>query len=198
MDPHIPLVCLCGNHDVGNAPTAESIHSYVNYFGDHYFSFWVSGVHCIVLNSSLFYDDSNAPDIQSEQIAWLERELTIDEGDSPVHRIVFTHHPWFLHEADEEDHYFAIPKVLRLPIVNKFVDAGVKVCFAGHYHRNAYGSYRGMEMVTTSAVGMPLGDDPPGFRVVHVYRDRIAHEYITLEEKAKGRIKAEGRVANLN
>lgn len=37
LSPNIPLVVLPGNHDVGNAPTVDSINGYVNYFGDDYF-----------------------------------------------------------------------------------------------------------------------------------------------------------------
>lgn len=35
-----------------------------------------------------------------------------------------------------------------------------------------------MEQVVTTAVGAPLRKDPSGFRVVNVYEDRIAHEFV--------------------
>ncbi|KAL7525006.1 hypothetical protein ACHAWF_001169, partial [Thalassiosira exigua] len=41
LDPDIALVCLCGNHDVGNRPTKESIDYWKTSFGDDYLSFWV-------------------------------------------------------------------------------------------------------------------------------------------------------------
>ena len=28
LDPSIPLVCVCGNHDIGNRPTVETIEGY--------------------------------------------------------------------------------------------------------------------------------------------------------------------------
>ena len=43
LDSDIPLVCVCGNHDVGNAPTKESLRKYRSDFGDDYFTFWVGG-----------------------------------------------------------------------------------------------------------------------------------------------------------
>ena len=43
VDPTIPLVCVCGNHDVGNRPTPASIRSFTRSFGDDYFSFLVDG-----------------------------------------------------------------------------------------------------------------------------------------------------------
>ena len=54
----IPLVCVCGNHDIGNTPTHDSITNYQRSFGDDYFSFWVGGVMFLVLNSQFFEDDS--------------------------------------------------------------------------------------------------------------------------------------------
>ncbi len=34
VDAEIPLVCVCGNHDIGNRPTPTSIASYRKNFGD--------------------------------------------------------------------------------------------------------------------------------------------------------------------
>lgn len=39
----VPLVCVCGNHDVGDTPTRESVVEYRNNFGDDYFTFWKGG-----------------------------------------------------------------------------------------------------------------------------------------------------------
>ena len=36
-------------------------------------------------------------------------------------------------------------------------------------------------MITTSAVGRQLGKDKSGFRIVHVFRDRIEHRYHDLD-----------------
>jgi len=38
-----------------------------------------------------------------------------------------------------------------------------------------------MEMVTTSAVGRPLGNDPSGFRIVRVWEHNIKHQYYGLD-----------------
>ena len=42
IDAGIPLVCVCGNHDIGNRPTEQSIATYRRNFGDDYFAFWGS------------------------------------------------------------------------------------------------------------------------------------------------------------
>ena len=40
----IPLICVCGNHDVGDTPTRENVEEYRNNFGDDYFTFWKGGM----------------------------------------------------------------------------------------------------------------------------------------------------------
>jgi hypothetical protein len=32
-------------------------------------------------------------------------------------------------------------------------------------------------------VGLPLGDDPSGFRVVEVHEDRIEHRFVPLDDQ---------------
>ncbi|MCC2668579.1 MAG: Calcineurin-like phosphoesterase superfamily domain protein, partial [Armatimonadetes bacterium] len=70
IDPSIPLVCVCGNHDVGNRPTSATLAAYRNDFGDDWFSFEVAGLYGIVLNSSLYSDPTGAPAEQARQEAW--------------------------------------------------------------------------------------------------------------------------------
>lgn len=42
--------------------------------------------------------------------------------------------------------------------------------------------FKQMELVTTSALGKPLGKAPSGMRIVKVYKERIEHEYYGLDE----------------
>lgn len=35
------MVCLCGNHDVGNRPNSATVKTYVDSFGDDYFGEWI-------------------------------------------------------------------------------------------------------------------------------------------------------------
>ncbi|MCA1760980.1 MAG: hypothetical protein LC658_14535 [Bacteroidales bacterium] len=58
----------------------------------------------------------------------------------------------------------------------------VNTVFSGHYHNNALNSYNGVELVTTSAVGKPLGKAPSGFRIIKVGNNGVSHEYYGLEE----------------
>jgi serine/threonine-protein phosphatase CPPED1 len=56
----------------------------------------------------------------------------------------------------------------------------VKYIFAGHYHRNEYGRDGEIEMITTAAVGMPLGRNQSGFRIVRLARDGMENRYYEL------------------
>ena len=55
VDPSIPLICVCGNHDAFDRPTPESLATFERHYGEYFFTFWCGGVQCIVLNSSLYF-----------------------------------------------------------------------------------------------------------------------------------------------
>lgn len=182
IDPSIPLVCVCGNHDVGNRPTGATLTTYRREWGDDWFSFQVGGTYGIVLNSNLYYDPTGAPEEYDRQHAWFQRELERAQTSGAKHLFVFQHHAWFLEKPEEPDQYFNIPKARREPVLELLRKAKVRAVFAGHYHRCAYGKDGELEMITSSAVGMPLGKDPSGFRLVKVFEDRIEHQYYGLDE----------------
>jgi 3',5'-cyclic AMP phosphodiesterase CpdA len=182
VDPQIPLVCVCGNHDIGNRPTPKSIASYQANFGDDYFSFWVGGVCNIVLNSSVLKDPSGAPEVLAAQQTWLDQQLQEAQAANAKHILLFQHHPLFLTQDDEPDQYFNIPGERRRPLLDRLKQAEVRAVFAGHYHRNAYGRAGAMEMITTGPVGRPLGKDPSGFRIVTVHETKIQHQYWGMDD----------------
>ncbi|KAM4631586.1 serine/threonine-protein phosphatase CPPED1 isoform 2-T2 [Discoglossus pictus] len=123
-DPDIPLVFVSGNHDIGNAPTPETIQDYCNNWGDDYFSFWVGGVFFLVLNSQLFFDASKCPELKESHDRWLLAQLAIAEQRKCKHAIVFQHIPLFLQNPDEENDYFNIEKTLRQELLEMFHKAG--------------------------------------------------------------------------
>lgn len=204
VDPSIPLVCVCGNHDVGNRPNAASIEAYSRDFGDDYFSFWVSGVKCIVVNSQLWKDASDAEEASAEQDQWLARELA--DSEDAKHVLVFSHIPPFLFEQDEPTGYFNIGTELRTELLEQFAHHGVRAVFCGHYHRNAGGRYTGptgheLEVVVTGAVGgqivdnpdgdpldlsglggMEIGEEVSGLRVVQVGGETIDHRWFSFKD----------------
>ncbi|XP_033108683.1 serine/threonine-protein phosphatase CPPED1-like [Anneissia japonica] len=179
LDNSIPLICVCGNHDVGNSPTQESVDRYRESFGDDFFSFWVGGVKFLVVNSQYYEDSSQVPTLKKDQDQWLDQQL---ESEDWKHLVVFQHIPWFLRTPDEDDEYFNINTDVRLPMLEKFHKAGVRKIFCGHYHRNAGGFYQDLELIVTSAVGCQMGDQKSGFRVVTVNEKDIQHQYYELDQ----------------
>ena len=63
VDPEIPLICVCGNHDVGDIPTKENVQIYREQFGEDFFIFWKAGVRFVVLNSQYYM---NSDDVEEE------------------------------------------------------------------------------------------------------------------------------------
>jgi len=185
VDPAIPLLCVAGNHDVGNKPDRDSLAAYRRRFGDDTFGFWVGGVRGLVLDSTLYHDPSAAPEDQKKQEAWFEQELAAAKKSKPRHLLVFQHHPWFLQGPEDKDGYYTIPQVRRTPALALMKEAGVRAVFAGHYHGNAEGRDGDLQMITTGPVGKPLRKDPSGLRIVEVYPDSIRHAYYRLEDVPK-------------
>ena len=54
VDTEIPLVCVCGNHDVGDMPNRNTVAQWRRDYGDDYYEFWCGGCRFLVLNSQLF------------------------------------------------------------------------------------------------------------------------------------------------
>jgi len=165
VDPSVPLVCVCGNHDVGNRPNAATVEEYRSEFGDEYFSFWVHGVKCIVVNSQLWKDDSEAPELRQAHDVWLAQELADAAGAR--HVLVFCHVPLFIKDPGEPAGFFNIDPTTRSEILSLLSKHGVRTIFCGHYHRNAGGFFRTgsgaeMELVVTGAVGGNIKDNPNG------------------------------------
>lgn len=124
VDQDIPLVLVSGNHDLGNAPTAETVEEFCQTWGDDYFSFWAGGVLFLVLNSQFLYDASRCPALKQAQDHWLDQQLSIAEQQQCQHAIVFQHIPLFLQSIDEDDDYFNLTKTVRQELADKFTRAG--------------------------------------------------------------------------
>ena len=157
--------------------------------------------------ATVLQDKEESQALAEEQDRWLEEELGSGASDAAVHTIVFTHIPPFILSADEPKGYFNYDPEVRMPLLEKLRAAGCGYWFCGHYHRNAGGTYtdadgRTLEVVTTSAVGTHLIEDPDGdplgltgfsfptalgeetsgFRLVTVERERLTHKWFSLAE----------------
>ena len=186
IHPDIALICVCGNHDIGNRPTPETISQFQKDFGDEYLAFWTNGTYNIILNNVLFNNPDGAMDIFEDQLKWLEDRLKYANKFHAAQIFVYAHHPWFLYHEDEEDPelkggipvpsewienegydelknmvmsdaYFHVPKIQRKIALDLFRQYNVTACFCGHYHQNVVKKTSwGMDLIITGPIGMLL------------------------------------------
>jgi hypothetical protein len=98
----IPVLYVCGNHDIGDNPTIETLNEYRRHFGADYYGFWFGGVRCIVINSCLMMKPDAIPSVTEAQDRWFEEEL--EQAKLCAQQVlIFSHHPWFLNSFDEDE-----------------------------------------------------------------------------------------------
>ena len=182
LDDSIPVHWVSGNHDVGESPTSESLALYRDKFGADNYSFDHEGCHFTVINSSVASDPSNVPNEWDRIVQFLGDDLAAARRSGAQHLVLLVHHPLFIERADEGEGYFNIPPEQRDVILDILRDNDASAVFAGHMHRNNYASHGNLLMITTGAVGYPLGSDPSGIRLVTMDESSITHRYYPLAE----------------
>ncbi len=178
INPKIPVYYTPGNHDLGQNPDETNLKIYKKNFGSDKFSFDHKGSSFIGFNSSLIKARLEKP--EQNQFNWLAKKLK--KSRDAQHIVLFCHYPFFNKTVDEPTAYSNIDQDYREKYLNLFRDNKVAALFSGHYHNNKLLNYGQMQLVTTGALGKPLGDAPSGLRIVKIYRDKIEHTYFGLEE----------------
>lgn len=188
----IPVYYSPGNHDIGLPPTQEDIDSFISDYGHDRFSVKHKGSLFIGLNSCLIKSLDSVPERQ--QFEWLKEELSLNKNAK--HIVVFCHYPFFIDSADEPENYSNIALITRKKYLSLFKDYKVEAVFAGHLHKNAIAKYEGTDIITTSALGKPLGDAASGLRVIKVTPYRIESNYYPIDEIPE-RIKSDEKQQHL-
>lgn len=179
IDKDTPIYYSPGNHDLGQSPTKKDFEFYFKNYGKgtDRFSFKHKNTAFIGINSVILKSDKNTKE-EKKQYRWLKRQLRRFKKSDNV--IIFTHYPFFINDFNEEETYSNQSKEIRTKYFQLFEKYGVDAVFAGHLHDNAEASYRGISMITTNAVGRPLGKYMPGMRIISIQNKEIYSEYITL------------------
>lgn len=181
IDDDIVVRLVPGNHDIAPdaiVPNAESIARYRERFGADYYSFIHDRALFVVMNTTVIDHPELVPDEWERQRAFLEDELSA--GRDADHIVLVGHHPLFLASADEPDVYWNLPGERRSLVLDLARRAGVRIGFAGHWHRNHIATSGGYTQVISGPVGYPLGRDPSGLRLVDV-GPTIEHRYEPLD-----------------
>ena len=190
LDDDIDLHWVAGNHDVGaddrhEIPTHESLARYRANFGPDNYAFQHENATCTLVNTAGMQHPEETPEELEALMKFLELELRAARTRQSHHTIIFTHHPFFLKRPDENivgEAHLTIPIERRRPVLELLERYSVDAVFAGHWHRNNYTTSGNMEMVASGSVGYPFGDDPSGYRVVHLNKDGLKHDWYAMDE----------------
>jgi 3',5'-cyclic AMP phosphodiesterase CpdA len=174
----IPVYYSPGNHDIGQVPTNESLKKFRKNYGSDRFSFRYKGSSFIGFNTGIIKAKLENP--EKEQFSWLAKKFR--QSQNAQHIMLFTHFPFFNKTADEPTAYSNIDQEYREKYLRLFSDNHVTAVFSGHYHNNSLSNYGNVQLVTTSALGKPLGKAPSGFRIIKVSSNKIEHEFFGLDE----------------
>jgi 3',5'-cyclic AMP phosphodiesterase CpdA len=174
----IPVYLIPGNHDVGMIPDEQSLKEYRKNYGADRFSFIHKGSSFVGFNTSLI--KGKLESAEEKQYKWIKKQ--IEKGKSNEHIILFCHYPFFIKNVDEPTAYANIDLEYRKKYLDLFEANNVDVVFSGHHHNNNLKTYGSMQLVTTSALGKPLGEAPSGMRIIKIYNNKVEHNYYGLEE----------------
>ena len=171
----INLYNVAGNHDVGGK---ELMAYYREHFGSDYYSFRQGLIYGIVINSNMMKERAPSEEDAARQETWLKAELQKAKASGARHIMVFQHHPWYLWYADEDDHYFNMPRKARKEFLPLFKEAVVRHVFSGHYHGTRVTTYdKSIELITTASAAIPMFASESGIRFVLVRNGEIDHRY---------------------
>ena len=181
--PDIKLYNVAGNHDVNDepGPSEQTLTFYRKHFGPNYYSFREGPLYGIVIDSTLMKHPKPSTAESERQNDWFRAELNRAKLSGARHVTVFQHHPWYLWYAEEDDHYFNMPRSARAEFLPLMKASGVSHVFSGHYHGTRVTTYENStQMVTTASVAIPLFLAESGIRFVTVRQGEVDHRYFDL------------------
>ena len=185
-----PVYILPGNHDVGIDPeviSADGLKIYKENFGNDYSSYRKDNFLFLFINSSLFMNPEILIDDYHKQIDFIKEELRKIDTNYKV--VVFTHHPPYVKRIDMMENqlsdltsdrdlgYWMFPEEIKNEFFMLFKNTNLVSIFCGHLHTNLYSEYKNTEVVVTSALGLPLGSHPSGYRIINIDNRTLGHEF---------------------
>jgi len=185
INNHIKVYYVPGNHDIAydyKQPTIQSIKEYKNIFGKDYYSFEIGKIRFITINSTIFKSIDTLTSYAIEQLNFIEKESNLAKKYNQK-IIIFSHHPLFISNINEENNGWSVNKDFRKKIIKSTKSKGLIANFAGHMHRNNIAFFDDLEIITTGPVGLyhgPYGEGVSGIRKVDINNITISHSYIEI------------------
>ena len=180
LNPNTKIYMAAGNCDVGNSPTSKLLNLYRERFGYDNYSFDQGMMHFVVINTSITFDPTHVPQEWEAQLDFLKTDLGRATKNGQ-RCIVFGHHPLFGETRDDPDSQMVIPIKRRRILLDLFKKHHVEAMFSGHWHKNKYSSDDGFRMIISGPVGVPLGPDPSGLRIIKVLESQLDDTYYGFE-----------------
>lgn len=177
FDADIPLYFVPGNHDVENNAPAEKVAAFVERYGHDRFVRKAKGYTVIGYNSSVI---KAATPAESEEYAWLERELKRARRNKPI--ILVAHYPMFVVSPDEKEEYHNIGIEMRGKYLALFEQYGVDLVLSGHLHYCAQGEYKGIKFMTAGPAGATLGNDKSGIQIITIKGGKAEAKYYEIDD----------------
>ena len=121
-----------------------------------------------------------------DQIEFIQNTL---KKFSPGKRlIIFMHHPPFIDKKDilkmgsdrihdRDISYWMFEEKIYTDFFNLFNNHNVEYIFTGHLHINLETKFNDTKIISTSAVGVPLGDDPSGYRIIDFENENLSYKF---------------------
>ncbi|MGM9735657.1 MAG: metallophosphoesterase [Candidatus Cryptobacteroides sp.] len=179
LDASIRRFYIPGNHDIVAKGRKFDMTPYTEHIGPDRFCDRVGNVLLTGMNTDILKYTEDSP-MEEEQINWLRNSLSSKrKGEISI---VFGHHPFFLTAPDEPEEYFNIRPEKRETYLGIFRECDVDAVFCGHKHDNYVTADGDIPVVTTSAIGKPLGEAPSGIRVIVCSGGVLRHAYMTPDE----------------
>ena len=177
-----------GNHDVGidsDKLSREGLDFYHKHFGNDFYNFQWNDIELFFLNSSIFINYENK-DFYNQQIDFIKQTLSGFSSNKRI--IIFMHHPPFIDKKDilssheeliysKDLTYWIFEEKIRNEFFELFKDHKLEYVFTGHLHINLETSFKETKIITTSALGLPLGDDPSGYRIIDYKDGKLSYKF---------------------
>ena len=178
----VPCYCVAGNHDVGDAPTAESLRFYRQSIGKDYYCIEHKGCAIIVVNTQLW--KSSVPEESARHDAWFKATLAA-EAAKGRRLFVAGHIPLFSRTPEEPDGHDNLPRRKRLELLSLFERYGVQLMLAGHTHRTLVLQYQSTQIVTSETTSVNADFRPFGFRLWHIdAAPPFHHQFVMVRSEA--------------
>ena len=192
---NIPIYHVPGNHDVGIDPNIASslgLDFYRNNFGKDYYSIKKENTLFLFLNSSLFINYKKLQNEFDLQNIFLRETLIGLDAETNI--IIFLHHPPYIEKNDLSENqteyllgdrpidYWIFPKEIIDNFIAFLEPFKYKSIYSGHLHSNLITSYKGIKITVTSSLGLPLGDDNSGFRIIDINEKIIKDSFVEIPD----------------